>query len=105
MYHSSALDLCAKGTQLCKFLMEEKNENLVSEKLFCSICEMSKYAYAMDNPSLSKADIAAFRKSISIEYYNVMFYLETIYNLGYISVAQKDSMIKTIDSLKKQINF
>lgn len=105
MYKTSALDLSVKSTQLCKFLSEEKGENLISPKLFNALCQLSQACYAMDNPSLSKAETALLRKTASMEYYNANFCLDTLYISGYISQAQKESMVKTIDALKKQINF
>lgn len=105
MYKSVCVDLCVKGSNLARFLSEEKNERLISEKLFSSICELAKCCYNLDNPSLSKADFAAFRKNALCEHGSILMYLETLYITGYISSAQKDSMTSTLNNLKKQANI
>lgn len=105
MDKTAALDLTVKGARLCKFLADEKCETLISTKFFDSLCLLSRCLYTMDNPSLSKADIASFRKNAAMEYSSANLYLEALYMAGFISTAQKDSMLKTIDSVKKQLNI
>ncbi len=105
MYKQTALDLSVKGSNLCRFLSDEKKEGLISQKLFDSVCELAQCCYAMDNPSLAKTDIASFRKTASITYSNIQLYLETLYITGYISAAQKDSMTNTLDTLRKEMNI
>lgn len=105
MYNQIAIDLNVKGTNLCSFLQNEKKEMLISVKLFDNITILSQSCYAMDNPSLAKTEVATLRKNATIAHSNILLHLETLYVSGFISAAQKDSMVKTLDILKKQMNI
>lgn len=105
MYKNTALDIMTKGTNLCRFLCDEKGEKLLSSKLFDSVASLSQSCYSLSNPSLSKNELASFRKTASFEWYNVNFYLDSLYMSGYISSAQKDSMTSSLENAKKEINL
>ena len=105
MYKSTALDIMTKGTNLCRFLSDEKSESLLSSKLFDSVASLCESCYSLSNPSLSKNELAAFRKNASCAWYNVSFYLDALYMAGYISAAQKDSMTSSLENAKKEINL
>ena len=100
-----SLDLMEKGTTLCRFLMEEKAEKLVSSRLFDAICSLCESCYSLSNPSFAKSELSLLRKKSSTEADRISLYLELLCSLGYISVAQKESMVKTLDTLKKETNI
>lgn len=102
---SLSLDLLEKGTNLCRFLSEEKGEGLISKRLFDALCNICESCYSLKNPSLAKNEITALRKNAALEFDKVALYLESLCNLSYISPAQKESMAKTLDVLKKEINL
>lgn len=102
---SLSLDLFEKGTNLCRFLSNEKGENLISAKLFNAISVICESCYSLKNPALSKPEVSQLRKNASLEGDKVNLYLELLCTSGFISQAQKDSMAKTLDTLKKEINI
>lgn len=102
---SLSLDLLEKGTNLCRFLSREKDEVLVSERLFNSICTICECCYSLKNPTLAKTEVSALRKTAALEADKVTLYLDSLCNSGYISPAQKESMAKTLDALKKETNI
>lgn len=102
---SLALDFEVKGANLCRFLIDEKNEKLFSKKLFDTICLFTEYCVSLNSNALSKNEIALIRKNASIESEKITLHLNALYISGFISEAQKDSMIKTLDVLKKEINI
>lgn len=102
---SLSLDLLEKGTNLCRFLSGEKDEKLISPKLFDAISCFCESCYSIKNTALSKIEIASLRKSAALESDKINLYLELLCTLGFISPAQKDSVAKTLDTLKKEINL
>ncbi len=100
-----SLDFLEKGTNLCRFLVKEKEEHFITKKLFEAISELCEYCYSLSNPTLSKADVALLRKNATLEADKVMLYLSSLLNGSYISPAQKESMIKTLDTLRKETNI
>ena len=98
-------DLLEKGANLCRFLENEKDEHLLSEKLFLAISALCECCYSLNNPTLSKADIALLRKNATLEADKTALYLNALQSGGYISPAQKESMAKTLDMLKKETNI
>lgn len=105
MYKTAALEISVKGSNLCRYLIDEKGEALLSQKLFDSVCSLSEKAFLIDSPSLSKNEVASLRKEIFTQWSNVSFYLEAIFMAGYISSAQKESMLQTLNTLKKGLNI
>lgn len=100
-----ALDLLVKGTNLCRFLSGEKSEALISERFFSAVCEFTECCFSLKNPSLGKNELAALRKTASLEQDKISLYLESLYISGFISAAQKSSVVQTLDTLKKEINL
>lgn len=100
-----SLDLMEKGSNLCRFLMGEKSESLVSARLFDAICSLCESCYSLKNPTLAKGELSALRKAVSLEADKINLYLELLCSSGYISIAQKDSILKTLDALKKETNI
>lgn len=100
-----ALDLMEKGTNLCRFLSLEKAESLISKRLFDAICTLCESCYSLKNPTLAKAELSNLRKACSLDCDKINLYLELLQSSGYISTAQKDSILKTLDALKKETNI
>ncbi len=98
-------DFLAKGTNLVGFLIDEKNENLLSQKLFSALCALCENCSSLKNPAFSKIEVAAFRKNASALCDSTNLYLETLCAGGFISPAQCDSMLKSLDTLKKEFNI
>ncbi|MBR5535176.1 MAG: hypothetical protein IKU60_00875 [Clostridia bacterium] len=101
----SSVDLLEKGTNLCLFLTKEKEETALTPRLFDAICTLSECCYSLSNPALSKTELSALRKSASLEADKVTLYLEALCIGGSISPAQKESMSKTLEALKKETNI
>ncbi len=102
---SLSLDLLEKGTNLCRFLSDEKGESLISQRLFNAICTVCECCYSLSNPSLAKNEVSLLRKNASLEADKVTLYLDLLCASGYISPAQKESMIKTLDTFRKETNI
>ncbi len=101
---TAALNFAVKASNLCGFLKSEKGETLIAPKLFDAATAVSECAYSLQNPSLSKNDLALLKKEASLSADKALLYLDMLYMSGCISLAQKDSMVKTLDILKKEIN-
>lgn len=102
---SLSLDLVVKSSNLCRYLMEEKSENLISQKFFDSVCLLSECAFSLKNPLFSKNEVALLRKEAAMAADKINLYLDAIYMSGLISAAQKESMVQTLNTLKKEINI
>lgn len=102
---SLSLDLLEKGTNLCQFLQTEKAETLISSRFFDALCKMCESCYSLKNPTLAKTELSTLRKSASVEADKLYLYLDSLCSLGYISPAQRESMVKTVDILKKETNI
>lgn len=102
---SLSLDLVEKGSNLCQFLQTEKSETLLSSRFFDALCKMCESCYSLKNPSLAKAELSTLRKTASLEADKISLYLDSLLSLGYISQAQRESMVKSVDILKKEINI
>ncbi len=100
-----SLDFAVKSSNLCRFLDYEKSETLISTRLFQAACTLSESAYSLKSPALSKAEIASLRKEASLASDRVQLYLDSLFMTGYISEAQKDSMLQSLNTLKKEINI
>lgn len=100
-----SLDLLEKGANLCRFLSAEKGESLVSQRLFGAICSLCECCYSFKNPSLAKNEALLLRKNAALELDKAMLYLDSLCASGYISSAQKESMAKTLETLKKETNI
>lgn len=100
-----SLDLMEKGMNLCRFLRSEKSESLISSRLFDAICTLCESCYSLKNSLLAKNELSSLRKVVSLEADKINLYLELLCSSGYISAAQKESMIKTLDTLKKETNI
>ncbi|MGM9550892.1 MAG: hypothetical protein ACI3XA_01415 [Clostridia bacterium] len=100
-----SLDFFVKSSNLCRFLISEKSEKLISERLFNTVCLLCESAYCLKNPQLSKAEITSLRKDSILNSDKVQMYLDSLYHTGYISEAQKDSMVQSLNTLKKEINI
>ncbi|MBQ7876363.1 MAG: hypothetical protein IJ316_03650 [Clostridia bacterium] len=100
-----SLDFVVKSSNLCSFLSSEKSENLISKKFFDAVCLLSECAYSIKNPQLSKAETATLRKDASLASDRIQMYLNVLYMTGYLSEAQKDSMLHSLGTLKKEINI
>lgn len=100
-----SLDFVVKSSNLCRFLSGEKSENLISGKFFDAVCLLSESVYSLKSPLLSKAETASLRKEASLSADKVQMYLDALYMTGYISEAQKDSMLHSLSTLKKEINI
>lgn len=100
-----ALDFAVKAANLCRFLKSEKAETLITPKLFDAATAISECVYSLQNPSLSKNDLALLKKEASLHADKALLYLDMLYMSGCISLAQKDSVVKTLDILKREINL
>ncbi len=100
-----AMDFVVKSSNLCSFLSSEKSENLISKKFFDAVCVLTECAYSVKNPQLSKVDVSNLRKDASLASDRIQMYLNVLYMTGYLSEAQKDSMLHSLDTLKKEINI
>ncbi len=100
-----SMDFVVKSSNLCSFLSSEKSENLISKKFFDAVCLLSECACSIKNPQLSKAEVGALRKDASLASDRIQMYLSALYMTGFISEAQKDSMLNSLDTLKKEINI
>lgn len=100
-----SLDLLEKGTNLCHYLSCDKEEKLISKRLFDAICKLCENCYSLKNPALAKTELSLLRKNASLDADKISLYLSLLCSLGYISPAQKESMGKTLDTLKKEINI
>lgn len=100
-----SLDFVVKSSNLCSFLISEKSENLITRKFFDAVCVLSEAAYSIKNPQLSKAETANLRKDASLAADRIQMYLKSLYMACFISEAQKDSMLNSLDKLKKEINI
>lgn len=101
----ASLDMLEKGTNLCLFLSKEKSENMITPRLFSAICTLSESCYSLSNPNLSKNELSTLRKSATLETDKINLYLDVLCNGLYISPAQKESMTKTLEALKKETNI
>ena len=100
-----SLDFLVKSSNLCSFLLAEKSEQLISARLFNAASLLSESAYSIKNPQLSKNETSALRKDAILASDKVFLYLNALYTAGYISEAQKDSMVQSLNTLKKEINI
>ncbi|MBQ8002046.1 MAG: hypothetical protein IJ297_01230 [Clostridia bacterium] len=98
-------DFLAKGANLVGFLSVEKGETLISQKLFDAITAFCEGLCSLQNPAYSKAEVASLRKSASACCDRISMYLGALLSGGSISVAQKDSMLQSLDTLKKEFNI
>lgn len=105
MNNNMALELVVKGGNLCRYIAQEKNEELLSKKLFEAICLLSENIIAVNSSFLSKAEISVFRKNASLAGNNALLYLDAIFSSGFISAAQKDSMSSSVEAIKKEFNL
>lgn len=102
---TAALEFAVKAANLCHFLCSEKDEKIISSKFFGAASALSEGVYSLKNPALSKNDAALLRKEAALSSDKVLLYLDMLYVSGFISLAQKDSVLKTLDLLKKEINI
>jgi hypothetical protein len=100
-----ALDFSVKAANLSHFLQNEKNEKLISSSLFETSCHLSSIVCSLKNPLLSKSDLSLMKKDASLSSDKLSLLIDMLYSTGYISLAQKDSVSKTLDILKKEINI
>ena len=98
-------DFLVKSTNLCGFLLTEKKEELLSKRLFEACCSFSEYLSSTANPSITKAEVSSLRKSASLEADKITLYLSALFSSGFISSAQSESMLRSLDAVKKQINI
>lgn len=98
-------DFLAKGTNLVGFLADERGEKLLSQRLFSALCALCENCSSLKNPAFSKIEVASMRKTASALCDNTNLYLETLCTGGHISPAQCDSMLKSLDTLKKEFNI
>ncbi len=97
----TALDFAVKAANMCRFLTEEKNERLISQKLFDASSDLASHVYCFSDPSLSKAELSALKKEAALCVQSVTLYLDMLSASGFISAAQHQSVLKTLTSLKK----
>lgn len=102
---TAALDFAVKAANLCRFLRSEKDETLISQRLFDASVSLSECAYSLQNPALSKNDLSLLKKEAALSSDKALLCLDMLYMSGCISLAQKDSVLKTLDILKKEINI
>ncbi len=102
---SLIIDVLVKGANLTKFLTDEKGEKLFSEKLFSSLTNFCSMCQSSLNPAFSKAEVSGFRKSALCEADKITLLLTALSDQGFISNAQKDSMQRTLETVKKEINI
>ena len=98
-----ALDFAVKSANLCRHLINDKNERLISQKLFDMSASLSGYAYSMNNPLLSKNDLASLRKETSLLGAKISLLLDMLFDSAYISEAQKQSVSRTLSALITQL--
>lgn len=99
------LDFAVKAANLCRYLQTEKGELLISQKLFDSCCALSSALYSIDDPSLSKAELSAAKKGAASAAGAALLYLDMLLSSGFISDAQKQSVIKNLTALRKAANI
>ena len=100
-----SLDFVVKSTNLCRFLISEKSENLITGKLFDAVCTLSECTYSLKNPHLAKAEALVLKKDAALSADKIHLYLDSLYMTGYISKAQEDSLLQSLNTLKKEINI
>lgn len=100
-----AVDLLVKGSNLCRFLENEKDEHIFSKKLIDAISSLSEIVYSINSPSLTKAEVSQSRKMATLEAQKANLYLNALYISGFLSEAQKDSMQNTLSTLTKEFNI
>ena len=99
-----ALDFAVKAANLTRFLKDEKNEHTLSLAFFTSSSDLSASVYSFKNPALSKAEAAQLKKDAILLCDRLVFRLDMMLEIGYISRAQRESVLKTLDALKKNIH-
>lgn len=98
-----SLDFVVKSTNLCRYLAGEKDERILSSRFFDASCALAEKAYSLRNPLLSKNDASALKKEACLSADRSALYLDALYLSAFISAAQKESMSKSLDALKKEI--
>ena len=99
-----ALDFAVKAANLTRFLKDEKNEHTISSVFFTASSDLSALVYSFKNPALSKADAAQLKKDAALLSNRIVFLLDMLFEMGFISRAQRESVLKTLDALKKNIH-
>lgn len=102
---SYAAELVTKASHLYKYLTDEKTETVLSARFFDKACLLSESVYSLKNSQLSKQDSLSLRKDAVCHADGVELYLDAIYTSALISEAQRDSMQRTLNTLKKEINI
>ncbi|MCD8049009.1 MAG: hypothetical protein LUG52_05305 [Clostridia bacterium] len=103
MNKSLALEFSVKTANLCRHLQNEKDEKIISPALFAAATRLSLFAYST-NPALSKAELSAMRKDAHLAADQAALYLDMLFESGFISDAQRQSVAKTLTTLLKEIN-
>lgn len=100
-----AADFLVKSTNLCHFLSDEKNEKMISHRLFTACASLCEAVCSLKNNLLAKSEIASVKKCAALECDKITLHLSALFSSGYISSAQQGSMLQSLDNLKKQINI
>ncbi len=98
-------EFLVKSANLCRFLCEEKGEKLFSKKLFDSSSSLCEAISSFKNPSLTKPELSSLKKSASLDCDRITLYLSCLNQSLYISSAQQDSMLRSLENIKKQFNI